>query len=406
MASQEYLSAPWMPLRKLADCAPVFWSEALHAWVVTRHEDVKAAYADRRPSTARMELYLRNLPGDAAERYATLIKYHNLGIAFMDAPSHMRVRTLMMKAFGRRQIDDAKPMIIAIIDDVLDQMEQAREFDFVSLVSAQLPTRVIQAILGVPRSLTKEFFGLASAIITAMGSVGPSAGQMAAADDAVVRLNEIFVGLIEQRRRAPSADLLSALVEARDAGDRLSEDALLAACTSIVEAGAETTAHMLAICFKIVAEQSDLRDLVRLGPDSALPVVDELLRHPGLVMGMTRIVREDFEWHGTRLRAGEIVFMMNVATNHDPAVFADPDTIDPQRDVRNSLSFGPGLHHCIGHYLARTELAEFLHRAFAQFDVLLLDDDTEYIQSYVFRGLKSLSVKIARRTNSVAGCGS
>lgn len=395
--SQAFLAAPWQPLRRIADATPVYWSQNLQGWVITRHDDVKAAYADRRLSAARMELYLRSLPGDPAARFPTLIKYHNLGISFMDAPSHMRVRSLMMKAFGRKQIDAVKPMITEIIEDVIEQITEWQEFDFVRLVSAQLPTRVVQGMLGVPPSMTEEFFRLASDIINAMGSAQPSEQQMEAADAAAVRLNAVFADLIAQRRLAPTNDLLSALVDAKDSGDRLSEDELLAACTSIIEAGAETTAHMLAICVKHVAESADLRERVRRGPDSALPVVDELLRHPGLVMGMTRIVSSDFEWHGQQLRTGDIVFMMNVSGNHDPDVFADPERIDPDRDLSKSLAFGPGFHHCIGHFLARAELSEFLFRAFDKLDFTIVDENPEFIQSFVFRGYKSLRVKASLR---------
>jgi pimeloyl-[acyl-carrier protein] synthase len=400
--TQAYLSAPWRFLRRIAQVEPLFWSDKLEGWVVTRHPDVKAAFADSRLSAARMEMYLRALPGDPAARFSELVKYHLLGVDFMDDPAHRRVRLLMMKAFGRRQVEGLKPMIAEIIVDVLNKAEEAREFDFIDLVSSKLPTRVIQGMLGVPASMTGEFFRSASAVIRAVGSVRPSEDAMAQADAAIRRLNAIFSGLIDERRSAPTEDVLSLLVRARDADDRLSEDELLAACHSIIEAGAETTAHMLAVATNYVATRPGLRILVEKGVEDALRVVDELLRFPGLVMGITRSVKEPFEWHGKRLEAGQIIFMMNGAANVDPAVFKDPETIDPGRNNQASLSFGPGLHHCIGYFLARAELAEFLHAAFTRFDIQVLQTAILFIDSYVFRGYKELQVRFTPKAERAA----
>lgn len=397
LGSQAYLAAPWRVLRRIAEADPLFWSDHLNGWIVARHADVKSAYADRRLSAARLDMYLRHLPGDPAQRFANLVKYHNLNIAFMDEPGHMRIRSLIMKAFGRSQIEMLSPMITKIIDAILDQAQAAGEFDFIEMVSAKLPTRVIQGMLGVPPGMTGEFFQLARDVIRAMGSARPTEDLMAGADAAIVRLNEVFGGLIEERRQASTADVLSALVHARDAGDRLSEDELLAACHTIIEAGGETTSHMLAVALKEIADRPALRSLVESGVDGALRVTDELLRHPGLVVGMTRIVREPFEWHGRSLRSGDIIFMMNTAGNVDPEVFDRPEHIDPQRNTRASLAFGPGLHSCIGHFLARKELSEFLHMAFRRFQIEVTEPAPRFINSYVFRGYERLHVRFVAK---------
>lgn len=393
--TQTYFEAPWRSLRSIAEVDPIYWSDRLQGWVVTRHADVKAGYADRRLSAERMELYLRALPGDPRARYPDLVKYHTINVAFMDHPSHLRVRTLMMKTFSRRQIDNLRPAIIGIITDVLDEAERLGTFDLVEVVSAQVPARVIQAILGVPGSMTVEFFSLATTIMRAMGSVQPTADAMRDANEAFVTLNQIFRRLIAQRREEPTDDVLSALVHARDADDRLSEDELLAACQAIIEAGIETTGHMLAICVDHVASDPNLRSRVMSSVDDALSVVDELLRFPGLVMGMTRIVKEPFEWHGKALQAGQIVFLMNGAGNVDPDVFDRPEIINPNRKNDASLSFGPGLHHCIGRSLARSELSEFLHAAFTRFHVSVVQEGRTYVNSYVIRGYNRLEVRFA-----------
>lgn len=391
--SQEHLAAPWRALRKIAEVDPVFWSAGLNAWVITRHADIKAAYADARFRAARMDFFLRMVPGDAEKQFPVLVKYHRLSVALMDPPEHIRVRSLMMKAFMPKKVEALRPMIAEVIEETLARCEAAGEFDFIKVVSEKLPTRVIQAMLGVPAELTDEFFDLVSTILRAMGSLQPTEQLMADADRAVIRFNEIFTELIAERREAPTNDLLSALVDARDAGDRLSEDELLAACQAIIEAGSETTAHMLAVGVKEIAGREDLRRMVEESVETTKPVIDELLRFPGIVMGMTRIIEDPFEFRGRELKRGDVVFIMNVAGNVDPAVFENPETIDPSRNGQASLAFGPGLHHCIGLFLAKAELVNFLHQAFSRYDIALTGPEPSFVVSAIFRTYERLDVR-------------
>jgi cytochrome P450 PksS len=391
--TQENLASPWQPLRRMAEEDPIFWSSRMQAWVLTRHADVKAAYADRRLSAARLEMYLRFLPPGASEKYAALIKSHRLNIVFLDPPAHMRIRTLVMKAFTRPEVEKMLPIIDGISEDILARCAELREFDYIEEVSSVLPTRVIQGMLGVPEAYTAEFFSLAATVIRAMGSALPSPELMADANSAIIRLNEVLRSLIEERRKQPGHDVLSALVQARDSGDRLSDDELMSACTTIVEAGAETTAHMLGIALHEIAQRPELTRLVQTGVEEALKVVDELLRFPSLVKGMTRIVAEPFVWHGRSLQRGDLAFMMNCAANVDPAVFERPFEIDPTRSQRDSLAFGPGFHSCIGSFLARAELSNFLHGVFRRFHVTVPEQDLRFVKSFVFRGYERLKVR-------------
>jgi cytochrome P450 len=348
-----------------------------------------------------MSMTLRSLQPGAEQRYFDLLKYQNLTINFLDAPSHMRIRTLMMKAFSRTQVEKTTPIMDSIISDILNRAEQLREFDFIEVVTSKLPTQVIQGMLGVPPGYNDEFFSHGSIISQAIGSAAPSEAMMAAANKAVIRLNEVLSELLEERRRAPTEDLLSALVQARDSGDRLDNDELLAACHSIVQGGAETTGHLLGVGLLEIARRADLVSLVETSVDSALTVVDELLRYPSLVKGMTRIVVEPFEWHGSKLRAGDLVFVMNCAGNVDPEVFENAFEIIPSRNTRASLAFGPGLHSCIGSFLARAELSHLFHAVFKRFVVTVDDTHLQLIESYVFRGYKSLPVRLTPKKSKV-----
>jgi cytochrome P450 len=395
--SQSYLAAPWETLLPIGRCVPIFWSRTLHGWVVTRHADVKAGYADPRLSAQRMDLYRRVIQGDADRLYPLFFKYQGQVVNMMDRPALIRVRALMLKAFGRQQVEQIAPALRQAVGELLDEAESAGTLDFVDMVASRLPMRVLQIMLGVSEKYNREFFTLASAVVRASGAAAPTPEQLAIAEESIARLNAIFIELIEQRRAAPADDLLSALVSARDNADKLSEDELLAACLIIIEAGAETTVHMLGVAVREIALRPELQARVRQSIEDADKVAVELLRYPGLVMCMTRIAAEDFDWHDAKVKAGDLVFLMNNTANMDTAVFPDPEHIDPDRNNQASMAFGPGLHHCLGHLLARKELSEFLYATFERFDVEVLEQEVKYISSLIFRGLERLQVRVTAR---------
>ena len=395
--SQRYLSAPWEILLPIGERVPIFWSNSLQGWTVIRHADVKTGYADLRLSAQRMDLYRRVIQGDPESQYPLFFKYQGQVVNMMDRPALIRVRALMLKAFGKPQVDQISPALRQAVTELLDEAEKAATLDFVDMVASRLPMRVLQIMLGVSEKYNREFFHFASAIVRASGAAAPTPEQLEIAEQSIGRLNEIFMELIEERRANPADDLLSALVSARDNADRLSEDELLAACLIIIEAGAETTVHMLGVATREIALRPELQARVRTSVEEADKVAVELLRYPGLVVCMTRVAAEDVDWDGAKVKTGDLVFLMNNTANMDADVFPDPEHIDPDRNNQASMAFGPGLHHCLGHLLARKELSEFLHATFKRFDVEVLEQEPRYISSLIFRGLDHLQVRVTPR---------
>lgn len=388
-------AAPWTPLLRIAEATPLFWSERQHGWIITRDADVRAAYMDRRLSAERLDVYLQMLPPDAVARIATLLKYHRLSVVFLDSPSHLRIRTLFLKAFSRQAVNRIEPIVQDVISESLAEARAAGSFDFIELISERLPTRVIQRMLGIGNNQSERFYRSASDMIRALGNIPPSLPALEKGEAAVNDLNALFSPLIEARQSGAYDDILAGLVNARDAGDKLSHDELLAACHTIVEGGAETTGHMMAIALVEIARSTELAERVRADIEGASAVILELLRYPGLVKGMTRIVKESFEWHGKTLAAGDLVYLMNCAANVDPLKYDEPFRIDPDRPANQSMAFGPGLHHCIGHFLAKMELAEMMHAIFRDFDVEILSDRLSFIDSGVLRAYETLPVRFA-----------
>ncbi|MDX2235338.1 MAG: cytochrome P450 [Hyphomonadaceae bacterium] len=396
-ADPAFLARPWPELLRLQREAPVYWSENQKGWIITRHADVKAAFADPRLSAARVEQLFRSMPEDVRAQLQTVRKYLTLNVNRMDGPEHMRIRTLMLKAFDRGVVRQLEGFIDGLIDRILDTCASKGEFDFHAEVCNVLPTMIMQRLLGLPDEFQTQLFKLASDFTAASASAAITPELMLQLDRSIRSMNEIFEVLIKDRERNPGDDLISTLVHARDGLHRLSHDELLACFHAIIVAGAETTAHSLSVHLVEIARRPDIVARLRVDPDCAFALATELLRYPGTVKCMTRLAAEDFEWHGQHIRKGDLLWMMHAGANVDPEVFPDAFETDIDRNNRESFAFGPGLHHCVGHILARTEISMFMKRAFARFDVAILEETLEMAPSYIFFGYKRLRVRFTPR---------
>lgn len=392
-----FLAEPWPELVRLQREAPVYWSEDRQGWLITRHADVKAAYADRRLSAARLAQFFRGLSPDVVSQLDAIRTYYAINVSRMDGPDHMRIRSLMLKAFNKGSIRKIEGFLAETIEEILNRCEQAQEFEFGELISSRLPTMVMQRLLGLPDDAQGELFSLASTVSAAVAAVEPSDRLMLDMERSIRRLNTVFNALIAEREQSPGDDLISTLVHARDGLNRLSHDELLACFHAIIVAGTETTANTLGVATHWTAREAGLVQRLRDDPDCAYALASELLRYPGTVKCRTRVAAEDFELHGQAIAKGDLVWIMNAGANVDDSVFSNPFVIDPDRDTRGSMAFSPGLHFCIGYHLATLEVSEFLKKAFQRFDITILDDPIEMTSSYVFYGYKRLRVRFDRR---------
>lgn len=393
--SEAFLRDPWTPLRRLQDQDPVFWSDAQKAWIVTRHADVMDTFRDPRLSASRIVPFLETLPGGLGDDFPLIRRFEEKWISNVDAPIHTRLRRLMMGAFSRKVVEGLREGTQATARELLEEIE-GREVDFVADVARQVPARVITRMFGIPPELREQFADWAGDIQQATGAAVLDRAMVEKYHDTLGQMNVALSRLIEERRRTPREDLLSQFVQARDADDRLSEDELLGACHATIIAGFETTMHMLTLGTLELQERPKLQAYMLSGPAEAARTMDELLRYIGMAKGMLRVAREDFEWHGQSIRVGDFVFGMNISANRDPREWTDPDSIDPERDNGRSAAFGPGMHFCLGHMLAKMELAEFFTAMFGGYRVQVLSDERPWINSFTFRGLERLPVRITR----------
>jgi hypothetical protein len=392
-----FLSDPFVLYARMRDEDPAHWSPRLKAWVLTRYEDVKQACLDRGMSSDRLRPFFAALPGPEAERIATIIRYLSLWMVFRDPPEHTRLRRLTAKVFHVRSMQAMRPSIETQTRRLLDELGDHEQIDFVAGFAGPLPALVIMDMLGVPAAELQEVKRLSDEMALFIGSARASPEKYARAERATRAMAQFFRDLIGARRTAPRADLLTELIRVEDDGDRLSEDELVATCILLLFAGHETTTNHLANgLLALIRFPEEMRRL-RSNPGLAAAAVEELLRYDGPSGAQVRIVQVDGELHGKRLAAGDRVFLLLNAANRDPRAYEDPDRLDLRRDGPPHLTFGFGMHICLGFPLARLEGQIALPAVLAHWRHIELGAERlEWLDSMVFRGVRALPLRVRR----------
>jgi cytochrome P450 len=388
------LADPFPLYRRLRDEDPAHWSPRLKAWVLTRYEDVKRVCLDSGMSSDRLRPFFATLPSPEAARVAELARYLTLWMVFRDPPEHTRLRRLAAKVFHVRSIHALRPNVEGLTTWLLDALAGKKQFDFIADFAGPLPALVIMDMLGAPREELGRLKRLSDEMALFIGSARDAAEKYERAASATREMAGIFRELVSARRAAPQRDLLSELVTLDDAGDRLSEDELVATCMLLLFAGHETTTHHLAngLC-ALLAFPSQLEEL-RSNPSLAPAAVEELLRYDGPIGAQVRIVRERQTLHGKDLNPGERVFLLMNAANRDPRAYQDPDRLDLARNGVPHLTFGFGAHICLGFPLARLEGQVALPAVLARWRrIELATDRLEWMDSMVLRGMKAMPLQ-------------
>ncbi|MFJ9210690.1 cytochrome P450 [Streptomyces sp. NPDC102264] len=350
------------------------------AWLATRYADARLVLGDRRFSRAEEERH--DGPRQWAEQRAG-------GILRMDPPDHTRLRTLVAKAFTVHRVEKMRPDISRLADELVDGLiAMGPPVDLVEEFALPIPVAVICQLLGVPVEDRPRFREWSDA---ALSTSGLTAEEFATKDK---ELRAYMAGLIARHREEPADDLMSALIQARDVGDRLSEPELIDMCVGILIAGHETTATQIPnFVYALLEHPEQLR---RLSEEPALipGAVEELLRFVPLGAGAAfpRYATEDIEVGGTLVRAGEPVLVAVGAANRDALRFSSPGVLDIEREGVQHLGFGHGVHHCLGAPLARVELQEALRALLTRLPGLRLAGDIVWKQQMIVRGPRTMPV--------------
>jgi cytochrome P450 len=390
----EYLATPYPLYARLRTADPVHWDEATGGWVFTRHADVMTILRDARFSAARMDIDTSWIPEEMLASLEPPIRALVRQMLFLDPPDHTRLRGLVNKAFTPRVVEAMRPRIQQITDELLDAVSANAGMDIIRDLAYPLPAIVIAELLGVPPEDREQFTIWTGQFGALLDGSNLTLEDVFQALYGVAEFMDYFRGIIRQRRTVPKDDLMQAMMRAEEHGDVLSEEELLGNCVLLLAAGHGTTTHLIGNGTLALLSHPEQLQQLRDAPSLISTAVVELLRFDGPVQLTSRKAKEDVIFEGRHIHAGQDVMLSLGAANRDPAQFPEPDRLDLNRLENRHMSFGHGIHFCLGAPLARVEAEIAFNTLLRRFPGLRLETgELEWGPSIVFRGLRRLEVK-------------
>ncbi len=318
--------------------------------LIARYDDVLTVMRD----AARFSNHRPPRPGEQKAGEGGLKFYGAANLLFSDPPVHTRMRRLVTRAFSPRRIRDMTPSIKSLVIKMIDAVAEKGSFEVMKDLAWPLPMAVIADMLGVTREFYHDFHRWAVLIITA-DSLSANGSYSKETREAVGKLRNYVSGEIEKRRNSKAEDVISVLVRAQEEGDALTSGEVLAFVLLLLLAGSETTTSLIGNTMQLLAEHPEEFEQVRRNPQLWTRAIEEILRFEPPVHAVDRFATRDTEVGGTEIPQGSLLHVLLGAANFDPAKFPDPERFDLTRDPNDHVSFGEGIHFCLGAGLSRLE---------------------------------------------------
>lgn len=395
IVSAEFKANPFPFLATLRATDPVYRATLpdktkTPVWLVTRYEDVNTLLKDERfPKNRRSALtpeQIRRLPW-----VPPMFRPLERNMLDLDQPDHTRLRALVHKAFTPRLVEQMRARVQTLADELLEGVAGRNEMDLINDYALPLPMTIITEVLGVPTSDRDKFHKWSKAVVS-LSSPNATLRVIPSVWVFIRYLRHFF----KVRRRDPRDDLATALIQAEEAGDKLSEDELLAMVFLLLIAGHETTVNLIGSGTLALLEHPDQMDKLRRDPSLIKAAIEELLRYTAPVfMSTERYAREDVTLHAVTIPRGEMTLGVIGSANRDETVFENPDALDITREPNKHLSFGQGIHFCLGAPLARVEAQIAINTLLCRMPDLRLKvspNSLRWRPSMILRGLDSLPV--------------
>ncbi len=372
--SSELRADPLPQYEKLRSKDPVHRMRLIDGWILTRYEDIDMVLRDHRRF------------GNLGRDYGYL---PYISMLDLDPPEHTKVRGLVVHGFTPRAVNSLEPRITKTVNELLDEIVNKPRFDLIHDIAFPLPIIVIAELLGVPpedRDQFREWSDVAALVVDPL----LDSQQIQDVRQTIEELFDYLETIAEDRQRHPQDDLVTALVNAEEDGERLSREDLLINLVLVLVAGNETTRNLIGN--GTLALMKNPEQLQRLRDDPSLldSAIDEMLRYDSPVQLDSRIAREPVEIGGKRIEPDQRILCALGAANHDPEVFPEPERFDVGRAPRNHLSFGRGIHYCLGAPLAKLEARVAFAGLLSRFETLRLVAAPQYRDQITLRGLEDL----------------
>jgi cytochrome P450 len=373
--------------------APVYWHERAEGqgfWSVTRYDDSLKVYHDPATYSSARGMSLQfNFNADSGSQDG-----FGMMLLTTDPPRHGKLRQIVNRRFTPKALAPYEAQVRRLCEEIIDGVIERGECDFVVDVAAKLPTAIICEMMGVDREHYDLMFTLANMSI---GFEDPEYQQGRSAVEtgqyAQMQFFSFFSKLIEERRKNPGEDLLTALVSGEAEGDRLSDMEILFNCLLLLVAGQETTRNATSGGMLALIENPEQRALLRRNPDITATAIEEFLRYTSPVTHILRTAKQDGELRGQKIKNGDRVVIWNASANRDPAAFPNPDTFDLARTPNDHLAFGHGEHFCLGANLGRIELKVLIEAINRRLPDLELAGPVERLRSNFVAGIKHMPVR-------------
>jgi cytochrome P450 len=380
---------PYPLYDRIRESAPILKSD-FGMWVLTRYEDCRTVLRDPRMG--------KDWPGfmassgiDDWQDHASL-QFGETSLLFANPPDHTRLRRLVSKAFTPRQVQRLRASMQERINGLLDVLAADGGGDLLTALAFPLPVGVIGELLGVPEADWIHFRDRVRAG-TATLEIGVTPEQVAVADEAAAWMRDYFFALLADKRAHPDDGMISGMLSIEDEGDRLSDDEIVSMSGLLFAAGFETTTNLIGNGVHALLRNPDQLQTLRNEPTLIEDAIEELLRYDASIQISGRGAFEDIELLGHTISAGENVLTLLGAANRDPARYERPNELDVRRTNVDPMSFGSGIHFCLGASLARVEGQEAISALLARFKTIELAEEPRYRDQLGFRGLESLRVR-------------
>jgi cytochrome P450 len=393
--SPQFVADPYPAFAELRERGRVHWFEPTRQWLVPHHADVSALLRDRRLGRTYLhrfthEEFGRTPPPAAHEPFHTL---NDHGLLDLEAPDHTRIRRLVTKAFTPRTVQALEPVVRRLAAGLVADFKKAGGGDLLAEVAEPLPVAVIAEMLGIPES-DRPLLRPWSADICGMYELNPSEETAARAVRASLEFSAFLRELIARRRAEPGDDLVSALIAAHDEGDRLSEQEMISTCVLLLNAGHEATVNTTANGWWTLFRHPEQLAALRADPSLLSTAVEELMRYDTPLQLFERWVLDDIEIDGVVVPRGSELALLFGSANRDGARFDRSDALDLAREDNPHVSFGAGIHYCLGAPLARIELAASFGELLSQAPGMRLVGEPRWKRGFVIRGLEELRVEL------------